>query len=374
MRQPYKLRLERCGSLMKAAGLDVLLLTKPSNMFYLTGDGRLCAYAMVTQEGEVALGVPQTDIEDVKKLACFDHIVGFENEVGMIHSIAHDFKHFGMEQGQVGLEFSFLTQSMMGMMTHPHAKPKDIIVKDATAILSELRLVKEAGEIERMREAARVASAGMKAAVEAVKPGLTESQIAAEAEYAMRQAGAEDFWRSYVSSGPRTSIAHGLPTSRKLETGNLVMIDLHPIVNNYSSDLCRTVCVGKPTSEQQAAYDLYVKAQQATITKAKAEVDMVDLEETMHGIFKEAGHGPHIFGPPIHGIGINFEESPLPPGHAFFHGEKAPPPLPANVVMAVGNCGLYTGPWGVRVEDTIVVGMKGPSMLTDFPYSLTIWK
>jgi Xaa-Pro aminopeptidase len=370
--ETFQKRRQRCSQLMEAAGLEALLLAKPSNMFYLTGDGRLCAYALITREGKVALGVPQTDIEDVKQLAHFDHLNGFENEVGMIHSIAHDFERFQIQKGQVGLEFTFLTQAMMGMLTHPHAKPKDIAVKDATPILSELRLVKEPEEIERMREAGRVAAAGMKAAVAAVKPGLTESQIAAEAEYALRQAGAEDFWRSYVSSGPRTSIAHGLPSSRKLETGDLVMIDLHPIVNNYSSDLCRTVCVGKPTPEQQAAYDLYVKAQQAAITKAKAGVEMVDLEETMHGIFKEAGHGAHIFGPPIHGIGINFEESPLPPGHAFFHGEKAPPPLPTNVVIAVGNCGLYTGPWGVRVEDTIVVGAEGPSGLTDFPYSLTM--
>ena len=372
MDQPYKRRLERCGQLMKAAGLDVLLLTKPSNMFYLTGDGRLCAYAMITQGGRVALGVPQTDIEDVKQLAHFDQLVGFEDEVGMIHSIAHYFKHFGIDQGQVGLEFTFLTQSMMGMLTHPHAKPKDILVKDATAILSELRLVKEAGEIERMREAAQVASAGIKAAVEAVKPGLTESQIAAEAEYAMRQAGAEDFWRTYVSSGPRTSIAHGLPTSRRLEIGDLVMIDLHPIVNNYSSDICRTVCAGKPTPEQQTVYDLYVKGLQATIAKVKAGVGMVELEETLHGIFKEGGHGSHIFGPSIHGIGINFEESPLPPGHAFFHGEKAPLPLQAYIVIALGNCGLYTGPWGVRVEDTVVVGEEGPIILTKFPYSLEV--
>jgi Xaa-Pro aminopeptidase len=325
---------------------------------------------MITREGKVALGVPQTDIEDVKHLAHFDHIVGFEDEVGMIHSIAHYFKHFEIDQGQVGLEFTFLTQSMMGMLTHPHAKPKDVIAKDATAILSELRLIKEDEEIEQIREASRVAAVGIKAAIEAVKPGLTESQIAAEAEYAMRQAGAEEFWRSYVSSGPRTNIAHGLPTSRKLEAGDLVMIDIHPIVNGYSSDICRTVCVGKPTSEQQAAYDLYVKAQQATIAKVKAGVDMVALEETMHGIFKDAGHGPHIFGPLIHGIGINFEESPLPAGHAFFHGEKAPPPLPANVVIAVGNCGLYTGPWGVRVEDTVEVGEEGPIMLTSYPYFL----
>ncbi len=119
MDQPYKRRLERCGQLMKAAGLDVLLLTKPSNMFYLTGDGRLCAYAMITQGGRVALGVPQTDIEEVKQLAHFEQLVGFEDEVGMIHSIAHYFKHFGIDQGQVGLEFTFLTQSMMGMLTHP---------------------------------------------------------------------------------------------------------------------------------------------------------------------------------------------------------------------------------------------------------------
>lgn len=360
-------RLERCGRLMKAAGLDALLLTKPANMFYLTGDGRLCAYAMITQEGKVALGVPQTDVEDVKGLAHFDHIVGFEDEVGMIHSIAHHFEHFGIRRGVVGLEYTFLTQSMMGMLTHPHAKPKDVTVKDCTHIMSELRMVKDAEEIERIRAAAKVAEAGMRAAVEAVKPGVTESQVAAEGEYAMRQAGAEEFWRTYVSSGPRTNIAHGLPTLRKLQTGDLVMIDLHPIVNGYSADMCRTVCVGKPTAEQKAAYDLYLKAQQATVAKVKAGVGMVELEQTLQGILKEAGHGEHIFGPPIHGVGIEFEEAPLPPGHAFFHGEKEPPPLEANVVISVGNCGLYTGPWGVRVEDTVVVGIDEPTVLTSYP-------
>jgi Xaa-Pro aminopeptidase len=365
--QRYQARLEKCGHLMEEASLDALLLTKPANMFYLTGDGRLCAYAMVTQDGKVALGVPSTDVEDVKQLAHFDHIVGFEDEVGMIHSIAHHFEHFGIHQGTVGLEYTFLTQSMMGMLTHPHAQPKDVVPKDCTHILSELRMVKEPEEIELIKGAASVADAGMKAAVEAVKPGVTESQIAAAAEYAMRRAGAEEFWRTYVSSGPRTNIAHGLPTTRKLEKGDLVMIDIHPIVNGYSADICRTVCVGQPTAEQQAAYDLYLKAQQETIGKIKAGVGMVELEGTLHGILKDAGHGEHVFGPPIHGVGIEFEESPLPAGHAFFHGEKEPPPLSANVVISVGNCGLYTGPWGVRIEDTNVVGMDGPTTLTSYP-------
>ncbi len=368
--QPYPERLKRCSELMKGEGLNVLLITKPSNMFYLTGDGRLCAYAMITREGKVALGVPQTDVMDVRQLAQLDHIVGFDDEVGMIHSIAHNFEHFGVKEGSVGLEYTFLTQSMMGMLTHPHAKPPGINVKDCTHLLSELRIVKDKEEIKRIKAAAKVAAKGMKAAVGALKPGTTESQVAAKAEFAMRRAGAEEFWRTYVSSGPRTNIAHGLPTLRKLQAGDLVMIDVHPIVNGYSADICRTVCVGKPTDEQQAAYDLFLKAQQSAIAKVKAGVGMVELEQTLHDVIKQGGHSGHIFGPAIHGVGIDFEESPLPPGHAFFHGEKEPPPLERNVVIAVGNCGLYTGPWGVRVEDTVVVGPKGPVVLTEYPRQL----
>jgi Xaa-Pro aminopeptidase len=240
---PYQERLERCCRLMREAGLNVLLLTKPSNMFYLTGDGRLCAYAMVTQDGKVAMGVPQTDVEDVKNLAHYDSIVGFDDEVGMIHSIARNFEHFGIKDGTMGLEYTFLTQSMMGMLTHPHAKPASLAVRDCTHLLSQLRIVKDKEEIKRIKAAAKVAVKGMRAAVAALKTGLTESQVAAKAEYAMRRAGAEEFWRTYVSSGPRTNIAHGLPTLRILQDGDLVMIDIHPIVNGYSADICRTVCL-----------------------------------------------------------------------------------------------------------------------------------
>jgi len=368
--QIYLRRLAKCGENMGHLGIDVLLLTKPSNMFYLTGDGRLCAYAMITKDDKVALGVPVTDIEDVKQLAHFDQIVGFDDEVGMIHSIAHYFDHFGITKGIVGLEYTFLTQSMMGMLTHPHAKPEGVAPMDCTHILSEMRMVKEPEEIERIRAAARVAVIGMDAAVKAAKPGVTESQVAAVAEFAMRNAGAEGFWRSYVCSGLRTSIAHGLPTTRKIEKNDLVMIDIHPIVNNYSADICRTICAGKPTAEQQKAYDLYLEAQQSTIKMIKAGVGMVDLEGHLHQVMKDGGHGNHIFGPPIHGVGIEFEEAPLPPGHAFFHGEKAPPPLAENMVVAVGNCGLYAGPWGVRVEDTNWVKADGYETLTDYPRSL----
>src|SRR5512135_3275152 len=168
-RSIYQKRLQQCTRLMKAGGLDVLLLTKPANMFYLTGDGRLCAYAMITADGRVALGVPVTDIQDVKSRAYHDQIVGFDDEVGMIHSIAHYFNHFGIKEGAVGLEYTFLTQSMLAMLTHPHAKPAKVLPKDCTHILSELRMVKEPEEIERIRAASKVASIGMAGAIRTLR-------------------------------------------------------------------------------------------------------------------------------------------------------------------------------------------------------------
>jgi Xaa-Pro aminopeptidase len=325
---------------------------------------------MVTKDSQVAIGVPKTDVEDVKSIAAFDHIVGFEDEVGMIHSIAHSFERFGIRQGSVGLEYAFLPQPRMGMLIHPHAKPEAVVSKDCTPLMSELRLVKDEGEIERLRIAAKTAEAGIKAAVEALKPGMTESQLAAEAEYAMRQAGAEDFYRTYVASGPRTNLAHGVPTTKKMQNGDLVLIDVHPVVNGYTADMCRTVCIGQATEDQRNAHELYIRGLESAINKSKAGVTVTELEHSMHGVFEEAGHKAHIFGPPIHGVGIEFEESPLPAGHAFFHGEKAPQPLKSGVVIAIGNCGLYTGTWGVREEDTVVVGAEGSQVLTNYPRKL----
>jgi Xaa-Pro aminopeptidase len=70
------------------------------------------------------------------------------------------------------------------------------------------------------------------------------------------------------------------------------------------------------------------------------------------------------------GVGIEFEEAPLPSGHAYFHGEGDPPPLRPNTVLAIGNCGLYMDDFGVRVEDTVVVTATEPAVLTDYARKL----
>ena len=86
--QTFSERVRRAGRLMETAGLDAVLLTKPQNMTYLVGDGRLCAFAIVSKAGATYFGVPKTDIEDVKKTCASDHILGFISISDARYSIA----------------------------------------------------------------------------------------------------------------------------------------------------------------------------------------------------------------------------------------------------------------------------------------------
>jgi len=360
----YMERIRRAGVLMEKAGVDALLLTKPQNMAYLVGDGRLCAFAIVAKDGSNYVGVPKTDLADVRKSCASDHILGFDDEVGMLHSLMHIWKELGLDVGKVGVENSFLKVSMLHMFEHPHAKPEKLEFADATSIMTDLRIVKSKEEIALIKTAGKVADAAMAAAIKAVKPGVSEIDIAAEAEYEMRKKGAEEFYRTYVASGPRSSIAHGLVSKRKVRKGELVMIDLHPAVDGYHADICRTVCAGTPSEKQRKAFEVYLRAQRAAVDAASPATTMTNVENLMHEIFEKEGYEEYFVGPPIHGVGLEFEEPPLPAGHAFFHGEEPKDELKPGMVISIGNCGLYLGDFGVRVEDTIAITGKGHEELT----------
>jgi Xaa-Pro aminopeptidase len=362
----FKERVKRATILMKEAGLDAILLTKPQNMMYLVGDGRLCAFTIVSKEGATYVGVPKTDLEDVEKSCASEHILGFEDEVGMLHSLMHIWKELGLEKGKVGVENTFLKVAMLEMFKHPHAKPPRLEFADATPIMTELRIIKSSEEIELIRKTAKVAEIAMDAAIKATKPGIAETEIAAEAEYTMRKNGAEEFYRTYVASGPRSSIAHGLVSHRKMQEGDLVVIDLHPTVNAYHADLCRTICVGKPSEKQRKAFEVYLEAQRAAVEAVCPGSTMTKLENLMHEIFEREGYEEYFVGPPIHGVGLEFEEPPLPAGHAFFHGEEPKDELKPGMVISIGNRGLYLGEFGVRVEDTVVVTDRGHEELTSY--------
>jgi Xaa-Pro aminopeptidase len=362
----FKGRWEHATRLMQERGIDALFLMKPANLAYFTGDGRLCALGLFTTSLDCVVSVPTCDYRDVRATSAATDVRQFKNEQDMFHGFRDVIRQLGLAEGTIALEKNFFDAALFEVFKGhilPHAR-----VVPATPVLSRLRMIKEPAEIDCMRAAARVAEAGMAAAKEALRSGRREIDVAGEAEYAMRHAGAEG-WASatYVASGSRSAIAHGPASTKVVEDGDVVQVHLAPISRGYTVDLCRTFFIADMAAEAAEAYEAYIEAQEAGVAAARPGAPLHGIDDAMATVLKRRGYEDAFLRPVFHGVGMEHEEAPIPGGHAVIHGEEKLETVEPGMALAVGNCGIYRETFGVRAEDTVWVSERGPVALTDFP-------
>jgi Xaa-Pro aminopeptidase len=367
----FKARWTRAASLMEAQGVDALFLMKPANLAYLTGDGRPCALGLLTRSGRCVVSVPASDLPSVRAASTATELRAFRSEEEMFHGFRDVLKELGLTQATIALEKNFFDAALYEVFK-AHILPKATVVS-ATPVMSRLRMLKEPQEVECLQAAARVADQRMAAAVRTIKVGVREIDVAGEAEYAMRKAGAEG-WASatYIASGWRSAMAHGPASVKTIEAGDVVQVHLAPIVRGYTVDLCRTILVGQVPPEAASALEAYLLAQEAGIAVARPGTPLMEIDSAMARALGGRGYGDAFLRPVFHGVGIEHEEAPIPGGHAVIHGEEKVEQVEAGMVLAIGNCGIYREEFGVRAEDTLWVIAQGPVPLTRHPKALTV--
>jgi Xaa-Pro aminopeptidase len=366
-----KARWARAAGLMEARGIDAIFLMKPANLAYLTGDGRPCALGLLTKSGQCVVSVPASDLKSVRAASAATDMRAFRSEEEMFHGFRDVLKDLGLAEKTIALEKNFFDASLYEVFK-AHILPKATVVP-AGPVLSRLRMLKEPEEVECLRVAARVADEGMAAAVRAIRAGVREVEIAGEAEYAMRKAGAEG-WASatYVASGWRSAMAHGPASTKVIEAGDVVQVHLAPSMSGYTVDLCRTILVGQVPPQATEARDAYLSAQEAGLAAARPGAPLMGIDSAMADVLARRGFGDAFLRPIFHGVGIEHEEAPIPGGHEVIHGEEKVEQVEAGMVLAVGNCGIYREAFGVRAEDTVWVSAHGPVPLTQYPKALTV--
>jgi Xaa-Pro dipeptidase len=223
-----KARWARAADLMQARGIDAVFLMKPANLAYLTGDGRPCALGLVTKSFQCVVSVPASDLKSVRTASAATEIHAFRSEEEMFHGFRDVLKELGLTEKTIALEKNFFDASLYEVFKS-HILPKATVVP-AGPVLSRLRMLKGPEEVECLQAAGRVADEGMAAAVRAIRVGAQETEVAGEAEYAMRKAGAEG-WASatYVASGWRSAMAHGPASTKVIEAGDVVQVHLAPV-------------------------------------------------------------------------------------------------------------------------------------------------
>jgi Xaa-Pro aminopeptidase len=234
-------------------------------------------------------------------------------------------------------------------------------LEPAHYLIRQLREVKDEGEIKLIREACRMADAGMNAAAQTIAVGVKEKEVAAEAEYAMRKAGSDAVaFETIVSSGVCCAFPHGTLMEKTIQDGDFITVDLGATHRFYKSDITRTFIAGKPTEKQKIIYEAVRLAHQRAFEKIAPNVSACKVDFAGWRVIDKAGFGDYFVHNLGHGVGVEIHEAPV-------LGPESRDILQAGNVVT-DEPGIYIPEYGgVRIEDTVLVTGKGAEKLTHSP-------
>lgn len=229
-----------------------------------------------------------------------------------------------------------------------------VATEDKTGLLTEMRAAKSPAELEIMRAAIAATADGFAAAVEAIRPGATEGDVADALGAAYRRNGGEHAFNPIVGGGKNAAILHYMDNNAPLKDGDLVLIDSGAAVGGYAADVTRTYPVGgKFTPEQRDLYAAVLEAEEAAIALAKPGAFLWELNRAARAVLKKAGY-PDAFHYSVgHGLGMDVHEG-LPAG----------PLRPGSVITVEPGVYLADRNLGIRIEDDVLITETGAEVLT----------
>ncbi len=260
---------------------------------------------------------------------------------------------------------------VVGFNTMPHAAfarvaelyPQATWV-DLRAPFERLRLHKNAYEVELLRKAAAITQAALAAVDAAGAAGVSEMELIAVADAEVRRLGAERWaFQPSVFSGPDTSVAIAFGTERRLEPGDLVVVDLGAVYRGYCADLTRTFVVGEPEPEKARLHQAVIAAYHLAVDMVRPGVPMRSIHQAAHAYLVEQGY-PGLSHRVGHGVGL--ETSYEAPDLSRDEGLLDP-----GMVFCIEPGVYISGLGGARVEDTLVVTEDGCELFTDYPLELS---
>jgi Xaa-Pro dipeptidase len=183
----------------------------------------------------------------------------------------------------------------------------------ATYLVDELRRVKSADELVRIREAAELSDRGYQYFAQVAEPGMTEYELVAEVEAFLKSNGAEDNFM-LIASGGTEVVGMKPPTERKLQIGDSVTTELTPQIDGYWAQICRTLVIGEPSAKQREAFAIFAEARQAAEDLLKPGVNIADVARVQNDVFRKFGYGEYT-GPKYtrvrgHNLGLHPDENP----------------------------------------------------------------
>lgn len=346
----YQRRRGRLLDSLPSLTVDALLVTRLTNIRYLTGFTGTTAFLLLGEEPIIAVDFRYRD--QVKR-----EVAGIEVlEVASARELWPAVLRLLDERGhpRLGIEASTLTTANYLELLSSNGRE----IVPTQSVVERLRYQKDAEEIDAIRRAIAITDEAMNGVLELIRPGMTEHEVAGEIERLQRTMGGErSASEIIVASGPRSAMPHGIASERIIGQDEPVMFDLGTVVDGYLADLTRTIHIGPASKEFRRIYQVVLDAQARAEEGIKPGMRASDADALARDHIVASGYG-NYFGHSLgHSIGLDNHETPaLSP----FDDTTLEPGMVVTV-----EPGIYLpGREGVRTEDVVVITEDGCEVLT----------
>ena len=369
MTSTYDDRLARLVQSLPDHALDAIVLLPGPNLIYYTGlsfhlMGRP-TLAVISRDQPPTLLVPDLERFKAESSPLGARIVTYGEDPASravaFEKLASD---LGLARWRLGVE-----PLRMRWMEQQHlllAAP-GVQMVSAEAALEPLRAAKSAGELASIERAVAVAEAALTAALPSLRLGMTEREAASEVTLQLLRSGSEPDlpFSPIVASGPNAALPHAVPTDRRLQPGDLLIVDWGATIDGYISDLTRTFALGEVQPEWRRIHAAVLEANAAGRAAARPGGACREIDGAARRVIEAAGYGPAFLHRTGHGIGLEAHEPP------YLRADN-------DAVLAAGMTftvepGIYLeGRGGVRIEDNVVVTSDGGRTLSHLSRDLTV--
>jgi Xaa-Pro dipeptidase len=362
-------RIDKLQIELKKTGLDAVALNPGPTLTYLTGlHFHLMERPVVmlfTTSQTPAIILPELELLKVKQLSFPVQVFSYgENPSEWDGIFRKAVNSLGLDGKQIGVEPRALR---LLEFRHIQAGAPEAAFPDASALLAALRICKDSDEIAKMRRAVGIAQDALEAALTSIKIGLSEKQIANELVSQLLRHGSEPEmpFSPIVSSGPNSANPHASPTDRKLQVGDLLVVDWGAAYEGYISDLTRTFAVGDVAEEYQKIHKIVQEANVAGRDAGKPGLPCAEVDKAARKVIEDAGYGNYFTHRTGHGIGMEGHEDP------YMRGDNMQLLEPGMAYTV--EPGIYLPDRnGVRIEDNMIVTATGTESLSDMPREIRI--
>lgn len=351
------------------SGLDSVILNPGPTLTYLTGlRFHLMERPVVlffAKDQVPAIVLPELELQKVASLPYKLQVFAYpENPSEWEAAFRKAAQALGLDGKRIGVEPRALR--LLEFRYVKSAAPKADF-PDASDVLSALRLRKEQAEIAAMREAVKIAQSALEATIPLIKIGMTEKELSSELVMQLLKHGSDSEmpFSPIVSGGPNSANPHASPTERKLQAGDLLVVDWGAAYDGYISDLTRAFAVGEVDEEYRKIHQIVQDANAAGRAAAKPGVPCAEVDKAAREVIEKSGYGKYFTHRTGHGIGMEGHEEP------YIRGDNMQV-LEPGMAFTV-EPGIYLpGRNGVRIEDNVVITETGVDVLSDMPREMRV--